>query len=572
MLTHTIATPVPVLDGGAASDLNASQTSILVKHEKQEASVFFDKKGTYTHSSAVLSQPLSAKQMVKALPGAFGCGQLVIASVKKVLDSWTKSDVTTMIIIFRNSNQSQGMVKKALSACVTAAKKEVGHFDEWLEEYQAASALEAEKTATATATTVTPLAAAPSTTSASSSNSSTSDADDDSTDAASDIDVELLLPEQADGDLTVDELAKHLKATGGFALADQDPDGLDVLEDEGGGREETKLQCGDLVWLFAQPDETLPALPTAVVAETAAAAALQNLPQQLVALHACAKCHAPAPAKAAGDPAKKTPEAICTCGVTAGTTIGDYPGLSATPMLMNHLWVQQQPFSYADPKGTGIFCRQPSFIKGQRYDNIPLPSIAMPLEGKVCDISNGDIKVQVTLPKVVAEKWFRVAENAPDSYTSFAKPLKLTPALVNARVAAALAAPGASASDIGHHAGAMAACLTLGKHHVAASTRYPLHASNQTKYDNFLHFVIFFRFFLHVLLVLSPQLVSSYVWQHPHASAFHQCPQQALQRNLRHLHRPRLPQARRHARRSPPLLGPLAPSQGTRSHRRATWE
>jgi cytochrome c553 len=480
MFTHTIATPTTILELGTESHSRPQEASIFVQHEKQEASVFFDKDGVYTHSSAFLSQPLSAKQMVEALPDAYRSEHLALGSSVRAFCNHSSEHSSVEVTLVFTTNMTKYNVKKSLSSCITAQ----AHSD-------------ASEINILLSTTTRALRSPRSISSPSSSSSNTN------------TNIELLLPEQDHHPLTLSELTEHFKTSPGVSLTDQSSDDLDVLEDEGGGREEAKLQSGDAVWLFVQPDETLPALPTAVVAETAAAAALQNLPQQLVALHACAKCHATTvPVNAAGDPAKKTSEANCTCGVTAGTTIGDYPGLSATPMLMNHLWVQQQPFSYAHRGACGIFnsyfaenddlhmmqsenLSDDTSVPPPYPYNIPLPSIAMPLEGIIDSISSNQIKIKVKMPSKLASQWFPT--RTPTSYTSFAEPLKLTPALVNERVAAALAAPGASASDIGHHAGAMAACLTLGKHHVAASTRYPLHASKQTKYVNdffftFLHF------------------------------------------------------------------------------------
>jgi hypothetical protein len=264
---------------------------------------------------------------------------------------------------------------------------------------------------------------------------------------------------------------------------------IDIAEDRGGGREELKLQPGDVVWVSALPDEHLPAVPTAWVSEAALTSALHNLPQQLVALHACAVHH---PTRAL-----KKAQYACTCGVTAGAAIGDYPSLSSTPMLMNHLWVQPLPARLAEPGNTGILCpvalknslfntisRFPSspYMQGAAL-NIPLPSLAVPLEATVCSVSSSAIVMRATMPKSIARQWFPSSASRPDDYNAFAEPHPLTAELVNRLTGAAM---GSSRelehrlTDSGHVAASLATCLTLGKHHVAANFRYPVHSCKKT--------------------------------------------------------------------------------------------
>jgi hypothetical protein len=249
---------------------------------------------------------------------------------------------------------------------------------------------------------------------------------------------------------------------------------IDMLEDAGGGREELKLQSGDIVWLSALPVSALPHIPTPIASETALTSALHCLPQQLVALHACALHH----------PTSALQGAVCTCGVTAGTAIGDYPGLSSMPMLMNHLWVQPEPARLASPGVTGITSRYNSInrlykeLSHEGKLNIPLPSLAMPLEAIVSHISGRSVVMEVFMPRSLATQWFM--DNSP-TYTAFATPSPLSSEAVQDFVGAELRTSTYRA-DNRHHTGAMSACLTLGKHLVATQSKYPLHACKTTEW------------------------------------------------------------------------------------------
>jgi hypothetical protein len=262
---------------------------------------------------------------------------------------------------------------------------------------------------------------------------------------------------------------------------------IDVWEDKGGGREELKLQPGDIVWVSTLPSASLPSIPTPWVAEASITAALHNLPQQLVAQHGCVLHH----------PREPIVSAPCTCKVTAGAAIGDYPTLSSSPMLMNHLWVEPEPARLTSPGNTGIlsedavlnrnFTKLSAFVARPEDEepaptllNVPLPSLAMPLEATVLALAGNEVKMQVQMPKALAEQWFG---SITDTYHTHARPHPLTPSVVNGLVGSSIKHAGdVLYTDTHHHPVALSTCLTLGKHHVAANSLYPVHASKQTEY------------------------------------------------------------------------------------------